>query len=256
MTTGEQDVRPDHHRRTRRVQPILEPGDQRRQDEGQQPRQEEDEQDRREAAQDADHAIERAAGRSRGSRAPGTGAASGARAGRCRRPGVDLDLRLGHGRAPGPMPTAARTSAIVASRIGRTLAAPAASVSSTTPGRRRAVALLAHRPEVLDDPLGQQLLRVDAPGARRALAVLDLEVVAAEEPMQLAHVADLRPARIGALDALGSVTMLITRRRISSGSAKIGIVLSALLLIFVCPSMPSTVGASVKTGSGSGKIGP
>ena len=60
---------------------------------------------------------------------------------------------------------------------------------------------LAHRPEVLDDPFGQQLLRVDAAGARGALAVLDLEVVVAEEPMQLAHVADLRPARIGALDA-------------------------------------------------------
>ncbi len=59
-----------------------------------------------------------------------------------------------------------------------------------------------HRREVLDDPLGQQLLRVDAPGARRALAVLDLEVVAAEEAVQLADVADLGTAGIGALDAL------------------------------------------------------
>ena len=50
--------------------------------------------------------------------------------------------------------------------------------------------------------------------------------------------------------------MLITRRRISSGSAKIGIVLPALLLILVAPSVPSTTGASVKTGCGSGKIGP
>ena len=50
--------------------------------------------------------------------------------------------------------------------------------------------------------------------------------------------------------------MLITSRRISSGSAKIGMVLPALLLIFDWPSMPRTTGASVKTGSGSGKIGP
>ena len=66
---------------------------------------------------------------------------------------------------------------------------------------RQPVALGAHRPEELDDPLGEQLLGVDAAGAGGPLAVLDLEVVVAEEAMQLAHVADLGAARIGALDA-------------------------------------------------------
>ena len=96
----------------------------------------------------------------------------------------------------GPMPTASRTSRIVASMIGRTFAAPAASVSSTTAGSAASSrALLAHRPEELDDPLGQQLLRVDAAGPGRPLAVLDLEVVAAEEAVELADVADLGAAR-------------------------------------------------------------
>jgi len=54
----------------------------------------------------------------------------------------------------------------------------------------------------------------------------------------------------------GSVTIDITSRRISSGSAKMGIVLPALLLILAAPSMPSTTGDSVKIGSGSGKISP
>ena len=44
-------------------------------------------------------------------------------------------------------------------------------------------------------------LGVDAAGSRGPLAILDLEVVGAEEPMQLADVADLGPARVGALDA-------------------------------------------------------
>ena len=55
--------------------------------------------------------------------------------------------------------------------------------------------------EEVDDPLGEQLLGVDAAGSRGPLAVLDLKVVAAEEAVELADVADLRPARIGALDA-------------------------------------------------------
>ena len=62
--------------------------------------------------------------------------------------------------------------------------------------------LLAHRPKELDDPLGEQLLRLDATGAGGALAILDLEVVAAEEPMQLADVAHLGAPGVGAPDAL------------------------------------------------------
>src|SRR4029079_10154866 len=61
--------------------------------------------------------------------------------------------------------------------------------------------LLAHRPEELDDALGKQLLGVHAPRARGALAVLDLQVVATEEAVQLADVADLGTPGVGPLDA-------------------------------------------------------
>src|SRR6476646_6016702 len=56
---------------------------------------------------------------------------------------------------------------------------------------------------VADDPVGQQLLGVDAPGPRGPLALPDLVVVVPEEPVELAHVADFWPARIGSQDALG-----------------------------------------------------
>ena len=85
---------------------------------------------------------------------------------------------------------------MVASRIGRTFAAPAASVSSTTAGSAASrLASLPHRPEELDDSLGEQLLGVDAAGPGGALAVLDLQVVVAEVAVQLADVADLRASR-------------------------------------------------------------
>ena len=55
---------------------------------------------------------------------------------------------------------------------------------------------------VRDDPLGEQLLRVDAAGPRGPLAVPDLLVVVAEEAVELADVADLRAARVGPQDPL------------------------------------------------------
>ena len=44
-------------------------------------------------------------------------------------------------------------------------------------------ALLAHGSEELDHAICEQGLGVDAAGARGALAILDLEVIGAEEPM-------------------------------------------------------------------------
>ena len=55
---------------------------------------------------------------------------------------------------------------------------------------------------VADDPLREQLLRVDAAGPGGSLAVPDLLEVVPEEAVELAHVADLGAARIGAQDAL------------------------------------------------------
>ncbi|MGA7311496.1 MAG: hypothetical protein WBX05_21375, partial [Pseudolabrys sp.] len=53
-----------------------------------------------------------------------------------------------------------------------------------------------------DDPLGQQLLGVDAAGPRRPLAVPDVLVVVAEEAVELADVADLGAARVSPQDPL------------------------------------------------------
>ncbi len=53
-----------------------------------------------------------------------------------------------------------------------------------------------------------------------------------------------------------SVTMLMTWRRMTSGSAKISIVFPTDLLIFFAPSVPRTTGASVCTACGSGNVSP
>src|SRR4029077_1660548 len=53
-----------------------------------------------------------------------------------------------------------------------------------------------------DDPVGQHLLHVDAAGPGGALALPQRLVVVAEGPLELAHVADLGPARVGAQDPL------------------------------------------------------
>src|SRR6185369_1042498 len=69
------------------------------------------------------------------------------------------------------------------------------------PGHEVQVALPGRR-VVGDDPLGQQPLRVDTARPCRPLAVPDLFVVEAEEPVELADVADLRPAGLGPQDPL------------------------------------------------------
>ena len=70
--------------------------------------------------------------------------------------------------------------------------------------RLELAATLAGLGEVREHPVGEQPLRVDAAGARGALALPDrLVVVRAEDPVQLADVADLGPAGVGAQDALG-----------------------------------------------------
>ncbi len=56
---------------------------------------------------------------------------------------------------------------------------------------------------VVDDPVGEQALRIDAAGPGGPLAVPDLFVVVAERAVELADVADLRPARVRSEDALG-----------------------------------------------------
>ena len=50
------------------------------------------------------------------------------------------------------------------------------------------------------DPIGQKLLRIHATGARGSLALPDLLEVGPEEAVQLADVAHLRAARVGAQD--------------------------------------------------------
>src|SRR4029079_14246292 len=53
-----------------------------------------------------------------------------------------------------------------------------------------------------DDPLGQHLLHVDTAGPRGALALPQRLVVVAERALELADVADLRPARVRPPEAL------------------------------------------------------
>ena len=53
-----------------------------------------------------------------------------------------------------------------------------------------------------DDPVGEDLLHVDAAGPRRPLALPQRLVVVAERALELADVADLGPARVGAQDPL------------------------------------------------------
>ena len=74
--------------------------------------------------------------------------------------------------------------------------------------------------------------------------------------MQLAHVADLGPARIGALDAQRIGDHVHHDLPDLFGLGEDRMVLPADLLILRAPSVPSTTGASVKTACGSGKISP
>ena len=82
-------------------------------------------------------------------------------------------------------------------------------------------------------------------------------VVVAEEALELADVADLGPAGVGAHDPLRvgdhRHDLLADRR---PASARMSIVFPTDLLIFRTPSVPRTVGASVKTACGSGNVSP
>jgi hypothetical protein len=128
---------------------------------------------------------------------------------------------------------------MVASAMGRIRSAPSSSAQPLGVGRQ--LVSLASPGVVGDDPLGQQLLGVDAAGAGGSLALPDLLIVGAEMAVHLTDVADLRPARVGPHDPL----RVGHHRHDLLADYRTSIVLPIDLLIFLTPSVPSTVGASV-----------